>query len=241
MTRGKDTTLRMVAFCVIALTPLAVSFADPKNDSIAVGWSEDFTNSKGKGGVKTPDEWVLKEKLGTAAATFTVTENDGKTVLSMTADKASGTLLRQIQNVDLKKFPVLRWRWRVLAFPKGGDGRDSAKDDQAIGVYVGTGKWFQDSVAYRWETVTPVGAEGEVKYGGGMVKVKWYCLRNENNGVGTWFEESRNVAADFKKAYGYVPDSFAVSVVCNSQYTGTMAKAELEWMKFTLPEKNDKP
>jgi hypothetical protein len=36
--------------------------------------------------------------------------------------------------VDLKKTPVLRWRWKAVRLPKGADGRGAVKDDQAVAI-----------------------------------------------------------------------------------------------------------
>jgi len=134
----------------------------------------------------------------------------------------------------LQETPFLKWQWRVKTLPKGADGRNKKMDDQAIGIYVGTGSLLNNkSVSYRWDTDTPKGAEGNCVYGRGVIKVKWFTLRNaEDAKEGRWFTETRNVAEDFKKAWGFYPKKFYLSVSCNSQYTGTRAIADLDWIKF---------
>jgi len=47
--------------------------------------------------------------------------------------------------------------------------------------------------------------------------------------------EERNIAADFKKAYGEVPTEFVVSVAGNSQYTQTRGLGEVDYIEF-LPQ-----
>ena len=99
-----------------------------------------------------PKGWEVRGKPGTPAAVFDVVapedgaETTGK-VLRMRAESASASLVAALPDVDLKKTPILRWRWRVTRFPEGADGRDAGKDDQAIGVYVSTGGLFSQRSA----------------------------------------------------------------------------------------------
>lgn len=230
--------LFMILLCLSAVTG-GLYAADNVNIDTAPGWREDFSKVKQNSGKRfVPDEWEFKGKPFTTDAVFDVADDksSGGKVLRMVADKASGTFLREVKGVDLKKYPVMRWCWRVKRLPVGADGRDEKKDDQAIGVYVGTGKWTQESVAYRWETETPKNDSGKVSYGGGFVKVLWHALRNKEDSANQWYTESRDVRSDFEKAYGYVPSKFAVSVVCNSQNMKSISEAELAWVEFVSLE-----
>ncbi len=208
------------------LSSISVLSAAPATDAPA--WREDFR--------ELPKGAETKGKPGTPAAVFEAADakdaGDGR-VLRMTADKATASFFIPIDGVDLRKTPVLRWRWRVTEFPAGADGRDPKKDDQAIGIYLGTGGMFgKTSLAYRWETDTPVATTGRASYAGGVVKVHWTGLRDKDSGAGFVVEE-RNVAADWKAQVGTdVPKSVTLSVSCNSQYTGTKAAAELDWIEF---------
>lgn len=190
-------------------------------------WREEFR-------VK-PDGWEVRTVPGTTVTEFTAdpTGADGAGVLRMEADNASATFATQLETVDLERTPILRWRWRVLEFPRGADGRVDARDDQAIGIYVSHGGLLgQRSIAYRWETDTPVGSEGRASYAAGVVTVHWFALRNRADGTGEWRIEERNVAADFRRIFGFVPDDPIIAVTSNSQYTGSRAVAELDWLEL---------
>ncbi len=209
----------------------------------APGWSAEFklTPEMDKDKAKLPEGWELKTKPFTSAAVFSVKKDASSDVcfMSMEADKASGSVICKPDKLNIKDFPVISWSWRASVLPAGGDARDFAKDDQAIGIYVGTGSMFdKKSISYHWDTDTPKGAEGECKYGGGTISVKWFTLRNkedvpDDGKPSQWFTEERNFLEDFKKAWGFVPESVYVSVSCNSQYTGTKAAADLQWIRFT--------
>ena len=71
--------------------------------------------------------------------------------------------------VNLRKYPIMRWRWRVVRpvnVPKSG----TDPDDQAGVVYLGDGTMIsQKSVAYRWERNTALGVKKSINYGGGMM------------------------------------------------------------------------
>lgn len=215
--------LGTVFSCLILTPPLSSDDTNPVSEPV---WKEDFnTISK---------SWKVKTKPGTNAAEFTVEKSqDGQSSwLVMTADKASSTLGTEISTIDLNKTPIIKFKWRATILPEGADGRNPDKDDQAIGIYIGEGGMLsQKSIAYRWETDTPAGSEGNAKYAGGVVKVKWFALRTKTEADGvTFYEEERNVAEDFKKAYGYIPEKFTIGISCNSNYTKTKAAAQLDWI-----------
>jgi hypothetical protein len=203
-------------------------------DEKRIAWVEDFSNFHTKNNINFPANWTLKSKPGTPISEFSVVrKDDNNSVLFVKSDRASGTILRDMSGeIDLTKTPVIRWRWKVKSLPPGADGRYDGKDDQAVAIYVGTGLIRQESIGYRWETETPKGFSGDCSYGAGFVKVKWYCVRNKTDATGKWYIEERNVAEDFKNAYGYIPKKFAISVVSNSQYTNSKVEAELHWIEF---------
>lgn len=215
----------------------AIATGSTKNESRTPVWRQDFETM--------PTNWDVRTKPGVSPAIFTITTNSTNACLQMVADGGSATLSAELKGVDLRKTPVMRWRWRVLKLPDGADGRYSKKDDQAIGLYITTGTIIQQkSVAYRWETATPIGDEGDALYGGGVVRIHWFCLRNSNdNKVGSFVVEQRNVADDFRKAYGFVPDKVGLGISCNSQYTSSHAEAQLDWVEFISEEdaKNNQP
>ena len=194
----------------------------------------DFSHAKKEG--KTVTGWTYKGKLGTGDASFDVRELDGMKVLYMESRNSTGSLLFDISSIDLKKYPYMSWKWRVDVLPEGADGEIPAKDDQAIGIYVGSGSSFsQESIALRWETKTGKGKSGFVKYGMGAVKVHWVCIRNEKDGLKRWQVDEYNVYEALNKIFkGNVPrKNIAITLSANSQYTGSSSAAYLEYIQFS--------
>ncbi len=230
-----------ISLIVFALT----SIAGEKGQK----WREDFEAKNKEGDL--PAGWeVFGTKWGVNKTCFELKNKKEKKepvasilgVLKIFADKATGALFCEAYKyVDLKKTPIMRWRWHVNKFPKGGDGRKSDCDDQAIAIYVGADDWMvKKSISYRWETETPQGLEGSISYGGGAVKVKWFCLRNKKTGTGKWVTEERNIAEDFKKAFGFIPKEFVLSIGANSQNTQSESLAFIDYIEFLpLDEEKD--
>ena len=199
----------------------------------------DFNRKNFDESEKLPKKWALKGKLFTRKPTYEIVRaKDGQEALRINVDRATGTILYDISGV-LQKYPIMRWKWRVLSLPKNADGRETEMDDQVIAVYIGVGTVSSNSRAYRWETETPKGYTGDVRYGGGMVKVNWTCLRNKKDGIGKWYTEEVNAAEDLKKICGgTLPEKdVAVSISSNSQYTKSKASAEIEYIEFLPLEK----
>lgn len=198
-----------------------------------IAWREDFDKPASS---SYPEGWRVRGKPGTPVAGFRVENYDenGSKVLRVESDRSSGSLITQAGNIDLRETPFLNWRWKVNKLPVGADGRERHRDDQAIGIYAGTGSVFDNkSVSYRWDTETPRYTEGESVYAMGTVKVKWITLRNKQDPNNQWFTESRNLLEDYKKAWGVVPERLYISVSANSQYTGTESSADLKWVELS--------
>jgi len=222
------------AVCILCISGAHLLAAGPKPVATPPApatrkpvWREDFA--------VLPAAWQVRKRPGARAAMFRVEQDPkkGTAWLRMEADNATASLVIRLNALDLKAAPMLRWRWRVTELPKGGDGRLPTVDDQAIGIYIQSYEFgVRRTIAYRWETETPVGTEGAVSYAGGLARVKWICLRNKDSANGKFLVETRNVAADFQRLFGYIPKRVGVGISCNSQYTGTRAAAQLDWIEF---------
>ncbi|MFA6714304.1 MAG: DUF3047 domain-containing protein [Victivallaceae bacterium] len=233
----------ILLFLAVGLSCCVFAESERKN------WCEHFNPAvDGKEG-GLPSGWEVKATVwGVKKTAFEIESGKEEDLVSskiigmlkVFADEATGALFCEpYKTVDLTKTPVLRWRWRVNAFPKGADGRNRSKDDQAIVIYVGANDWmFKKSIAYRWETDTPVGCEGSSRYAGGTVIVKWFCLRNQQSGKNKWIIEERNIADDFKKAFGFIPKEFVLSIGANSQNTKSESLAFVDFIEF-LPLNNN--
>ena len=156
--------------------------------------------------------------------------SDGK-VLVVEAKSSTGVLMTD-PKVDLKKNPIMRWRWRIIRTINTQAGQDV--DDQAAVVYLGDGTMIrQKCVGYRWEHFTASGTRQKLKYAGGMMQVDAVCIRNRKTEPGNWVVEERNVLEDFRKAYKRYPGKyFVLGIGANSQHTNSHTRVEIDYLEF---------
>ena len=211
-------------------------FAFDLNAKEAVRHWDFQTSNLDKEGI--PTGWDYRGKPGTPDVKYEIVEDKElkHKVLHIKSDKASGVIMVEGSDIDLKKYPIMRWRWKVVTLPTGADAEVKAKDDQGIAVYVGYGKLSQESISYTWQTETKKGKTGHSTYNW-VVDVDWFTLRDKNDKMDTWFEEEVNVRDDMKKIFKKIPSSWALSISSNSQYTESKADVYLDYVEFVEKKK----
>ncbi len=224
--------MKSAALLAVLLAPCAFLSVglDAKDKEPVRHW--DFQNVKlDKEGI--PDGWSYRGKPGTPDVKYEIVEDKElkHKVLHITSDKASGVIMVDASDVDLKKYPIMRWRWKAVTLPTGADATVKSKDDQGIAVYVGYGRISQSSISYNWQTETPKGKSGSSTYNW-VVDVDWFTLRDKNDKKDTWFEEEVNVYDDMNKIFKKIPPSWALSISSNSQYTESKADVYLDYIEF---------
>ncbi len=201
--------------------------ADP--DIVVVeNWSK-----QGEGHTGVPDGWQ-KQNWGSPKYDFKIVTDGGEKVLCLKSDNDSSTISKEL-TVDVRKYPVLEWRWKVVTLPKAGDARKKDADDQAAQLYV-TFPRFPSAVrsriiGYMWDTTAPVGTTIPSQKVG---TVTYVVVRSGEAGLGKWHTEQRNVLEDYKRIYGEDPkeDVGAISISINSQNTRTSAESYFDGISF---------
>jgi hypothetical protein len=178
----------------------------------------DFSTGVDAKGV--PLGWELKEKSGKAA--FSVQNDEGISALRLMSDKTSFSLQRSV-NVDLRRYPVLTWKWKVKKLPQGGDFRKSKTDDQAAQVFLAFTK--TKAIVYLWDTSATQGLMLDAP-GPFFMTIKAVVVRSGERDAGKWVTETRNVYEDYKKLFNAEPPAVnGVRLQINSQHTGTSAES----------------
>ena len=148
-----------------------------------------------------PPGWTLDRKKGTPD--IRLEKGSDIYCLHMRSDSESSFGIKKGIKVNIKEYPYLNWRWKTARLPDGGDVRKSAKDDQAIQLYVaftptGFPEFLNTPVlGYIWDNEAPKGWTGRsTQIGGG--KLRYVVIRNNTDKLGQWYTEKRNIYEDYK-------------------------------------------
>lgn len=184
-----------------------------------------------------PADWK-DQNWGNPEYDFTVLENDGRKVLRLRSKSDSSTIAKDIRNkVNLKETPVLEWRWKAVALPKGGNSCKKATDDQAAQVFVVWTRWPQTVrsriIGYVWDTTAKVGTICKSEKTG---TVTYVVIRSGETDLGKWRIEQRNVWEDFRTIYGEEPENpTAISLSIDSNDTESSAESYIGSIVFRKP------
>lgn len=183
-----------------------------------------------------PEGWILDKKTGKPF--MKMKKEDNMFYLNLISSGDSSFGVRKEVRVDVKKFPILCWRWKVNRFPNGGDVRKASTDDQAVQVLVAfkaTGFPAITNtpvIGYIWDCEAPKGWSGRSQQFGGD-KLRYIVLRNRTDQAGQWYTERRNLYKDYKKLFGDIKGgepqglTTGLQIHINSQHTKSPADSEI--------------
>jgi len=178
----------------------------------------DFMNGVDRDGV--PVGWQLKEKSGRAE--IAVVREDGVNALRLTSDDSSFSIQKSV-DIDVVRYPLMSWRWKVTRLPDGGDFRKSKTDDQAAQLFLAFSR--TRAIVYIWDTSAPQGLAANAAAPPFMT-VKAVVVRSGGSETGRWLTETRNVYNDYKKLFGREPQSVGgIRIQINSQHTSSAAES----------------
>jgi hypothetical protein len=213
----------------VLLAAAGARLASATADSVVVeNWE---TQREGQNGV--PDGWE-KQNWGSPKYDFTIVSESGERAIRLRSNNDSSTINKEVK-VDVRDYPILQWRWKVVTLPKGGDARRKETDDEAAQLYV-TFPRFPSAIrsriiGYIWDTTAPAGSIFPSQKVG---NVTFVVIRSGEAELNTWLTETRNVLEDYRRIYSETPKENvgAVSISINSQNTGTSAESFFGGISF---------
>ena len=218
---------------IVSMIGLLVATAAWAADVVVIeDWSQYPVGAKGR-----PKDWEA-QRWGSPVYDFTIVMDGGVKALHMKSNNEGSTIARSIKGkVNLKETPILEWRWKVVALPKGGDSRQKATDDQAGQIYVGWERFPKEVrsrlIGYVWDTTAPAGTIAKSEKTG---TVTYVIVRSGASDLGKWITERRNVVDDFKKIYGEEPESpDLVSIAIDTNDTKSTAESYMGPIVFKRP------
>jgi len=229
--RRTGRALRLAAACAVALVAGAGRAPAQPASVVVEDWSQ---QTVGKTGV--PDGWK-PQNWGSPKYDFKIEAEGGGKVLHMRSDNEGSTINKEIK-IDLRAHPVVEWRWKAVALPKGGDSRRKDTDDQGAQLYVAFPRFptavRSRIIGYVWDTTAPAGTIVKSEKTG---TVTYVIVRSGTAELGKWITETRNVFEDYRRIYGEEPGDpvGAVSVAIDSNDVKGTAESYMGAIRFRKP------
>lgn len=175
---------------------------------------------------------------------YSLVEDDGRTVLRARAEASTSGIIRELR-VDPRVHPILAWRWKVTRLLDKSDLATKAGDDFPARLYVtfdvalerlSAGERFRIGAArmmygpdvpvaalcYVWDTKAPAGTFAANAY---TDRVRMIVMDSGPANVGRWVGHQRDVAEDFRRAFGAdAPAINGVIVSTDTDNTGETAE-----------------
>jgi hypothetical protein len=187
---------------------------------------------------------------------YTIEQSERGWVVRAKSDAAASGLIRRLP-IDLRKFPILTWSWKVDQLIAKSDPTAKSGDDYAARIYIAFryepervglfrkakfktaqlifGDIPYGAINYIWATRTPLGSILDNPYAGDFVKM--IPVQSGAEQTGRWREEKRNVYEDYKRAYGDEPPLVdGVAIMTDTDNTGESATAWYGDIRFLPAE-----
>ena len=223
---------------VLLLAPVLVASAVAVPYAVRVGAFSSLDPSR-----LVPENWArLTLSKTDRQTTYNLVEVDSTVVVRAISDGGASGLVRRIQ-IDPSEHPILTWRWRVEDIIEAGNAFTKDGDDFAARVYVsfdhdlGLGGRIKHAALralgyddvptralnYVWANRAPTDTTFANAY------TDWVMMHPVESGparAGTWTTERRNVAADYRAAFGEDPPAITgVAIMTDTDNTGSSVTA----------------
>lgn len=200
--------------------------------------------SQNPAGAKLPAGWQPYRLGKTKRETqYTISTVDGRAVLEARTDDSASALAHPLR-ADPKRTPWLSFRWRTERLIERADVRSKAGDDYPARVYVffdydvarlslgdrmklrmARAIWGDQvpaaAICYVWE---PRQAVGYSQWSAFTNRLRMIVAESGGAHLGQWVGIERNVAEDFRAAFGEeAPPISAILVAADSDNTGESA------------------
>ena len=202
--------------------------------------------SKAKPGDVLPSGWqVWKLSSFKKATQYQLVIDDGRAVMKATA-RGSASGIAYPLNVDLKRHPLLRWRWKVPALIKKADNTKRHTEDAPVRLVVTfsgdhnklplderifaqqfqmfTGaKLPYSTLMYIWENHA---AKDTIIPNLHTSRIRMIVAESGAARLGQWREETRNVYEDYRRAFGEEPPPVkSIAIMTDTDNTGEQVDA----------------
>lgn len=170
-------------------------------------------------------DWEIIEFEGITQ--YALSREGEEAVITATSHGTASGLVKK-HTVDLRKTPILEWRWRVEKALPPLQEQTKKGDDYAARVYVivkdGWFFWQTRALNYVWSSRNEPPASWPNAFAPDNAIM--LPLRNASHGHAKWYSERRNIRKDLKQLFGKDFDEVeAVAIMSDTDNSGLSAKA----------------
>lgn len=156
-------------------------------------------------GDQVPTGWEVQSFRSIPKRTeYAFVENEGTVVLQAISEASSSGYTRRVEGLELRRTPLLRWRWRVDEAVQNADITQENGDACSARVYVTFGRVLLTTRAlcYAWTSAPEAGSLVTSPI---VDAVKNIVVQDSTAPLNQWLQEERNVFQDFRDAFGETP------------------------------------
>lgn len=169
--------------------------------------------------------WQQETFRGKAKTSYRLVTENGVTALKAYSRNAASGLLKKV-DLDPKRFPVMRWSWKIEHTLAHEDVTRKSGDDFAARIYVvfpGTFFWQTRAINYAWTSRVPKNSAIPSPYTGNAYIVS---VEQGEEKAGRWVNEERNIYEDYKRLFREEPPRIgAVAIMTDTDDTRDEATA----------------
>jgi len=193
-----------------------------------------------------PEGWQSLKLGGAERKTiYSLVKDNGVLVARAESVNAASAMFYPIE-IDLKKTPIVEWRWKIENTLKKGDALRRDGDDYPARFYIffdydaSRLSWFERlgyesyyqlygeypplaALNYLWANKLPIGTLVPNIYSD---RVQMFAVRSGSEKVGQWVIQQRNIYADYLQAFGESPPKvLGIAFMTDTDNTGEEATA----------------
>ncbi len=195
-------------------------------------------------GITIPEKWEpLKLKNVENQTRYEAVREGGQTVVKAESENSASGLVRKTK-IDPAEYPWIEWRWKIGNTYEKGDATKKEGDDYPARIYItfeydpDKMGFFQNAkykaakllygeypphaaINYIWANKLPKGTFVPNPY---TDRVMMIAVESGEEHAGVWRTEKRNIAEDYRKAFGENPPPISgVAIMTDSDNTGESA------------------
>lgn len=164
---------------------------------------------------------------------YELISQDGQQVMQAISNKSASGLIRKLL-LSLNEYPVLHWSWKITGLPKNADDHSKQGDDHSVRLYVifeapetnllgwlknAAGLKKTHALSYIWGNQMPQNTLLPNPYTEHSMMI---TASTGPSKVGQWINLSRNIATDYRRAFGSAPPPVsAIAMMTDGDNTGS--------------------